>query len=534
MSNENWSQWQLHSFNYFFSGSKYGYGKTLTENGYYMMYCPFWSISGYQESSVAETTAVNNFTVNKSTTIREDKNTPTELNGNKATITPIGIFEGAITEYSVVFHSSDKDYKYAGTYSFKNTNKAVTENCQFILGENLLGLYDGEAPAQTKTDANGSEYNFVGWTTTENSADGLVSDYQVAAGAIDLYPYYELKKAKVSFYEEDGVTLINSYDVTPGEAAPEVSAPAKDADDTNTYSFDKWVALDGSSVDLTNITASVSVKATYKSTERIFVSFYEENGETLIKTVEVKSGEAAPEVSAPAKDADDTNTYSFDKWVALDGSSVDLTNVTASVSVKATYAAKAIPTYTDVSDSKWYSEAVKFVSKNGIMDGLGDGTFSPNTTTNRAMFMTVLYRVQGKPDVTALDDVNFPDYDAKRYYADAAKWAVANGIVKGTDQGNLEPTRTITREELVTMLYRFAENVYSVDGETKGIDVSVDDSVTLDKFTDVANIHNYAKDAVKWAVANGYVNGYTDGTFLPRNSATRAEMAKIITAFVKD
>ena len=183
---------QLHSFNYFFKGNEtYTYGKTLSANGYYLIYVPFWSISSNSSASVAGETTYDYFYCNATNTAREDKDTPTSLNGNPAVITPLGFVEGAVTSYTITLHMPDNTIrKLTGTYSFKNTDKAVTENVQFLQGTSIYSRVSAYNIAGY-TDENGVPYKFVGWTTQKGFREGLISEDQIALGTLDLYPYYE-------------------------------------------------------------------------------------------------------------------------------------------------------------------------------------------------------------------------------------------------------------------------------------------------------------------------------------------------------
>ncbi len=192
---------QLHAFNYFFQRDKYQdesgkpayqYGVQLYDNGYYIMYNPFYSVSlntTVSNLSVAGKTSVQYLYCNATGTNREDKNTPTDLRGNAATITPLGIVEGAVTGYDVTFHYNGTKH-YTGSYGLKNTDKVVSENCQFKAVQRVLDLYDGEIPSSYTDGA--LAYRFVGWTTQEGYKQGIVSEDQIAAGVLDLYPYYEI------------------------------------------------------------------------------------------------------------------------------------------------------------------------------------------------------------------------------------------------------------------------------------------------------------------------------------------------------
>jgi len=214
----NGSAGQLHSFNYFFkNNATYGYGKTLTANGYYMIYVPFWSVSAKTTASIAGENAIDYFYCNATRTPREDKNTPTSLNGNNAVITPLGFIEGAVTSYSLTLHMPDgTTRKPAGTYAFKNTDRAVTENVQFLQGTAILDRISAYKIAGY-TDENGIPYKFVGWTTQQGHREGLVHEDQIALGDLHLYPYYEpdlegsaaylnaLTKTVMGNVDEDGI-----------------------------------------------------------------------------------------------------------------------------------------------------------------------------------------------------------------------------------------------------------------------------------------------------------------------------------------
>ena len=156
--------------------------------------------------------------------------------------------------------------------------------------------------------------------------------------------------------------------------------------------------------------------------------------------------------------------------------------------------------YVDVASSAWYADAVKYVADKGLMSGTGDKKFSPNGSTTRGMLMTVLARCAGKDTAGSTP-----------WYQAGMDWAKENGVSDGT-----KPTENITREQLVTMLYRSAGSPAA--------------SGSLDNFSDSASVSGYAVNAMKWAVANGIVNG-SNGKLNPKNNATRAEVAAILMRF---
>lgn len=173
-------------------------------------------------------------------------------------------------------------------------------------------------------------------------------------------------------------------------------------------------------------------------------------------------------------------------------------------------------TFTDVKDSDWFASAVKYAYEKGLMSGTGNGIFSPNTATNRAMIVTILYRLEGSPAVSGTS--SFTDVASGTYYADAVAWAAQNGIVSGYGNNQFGPTDNITREQLAAILYRYAQY--------KGNDTTA--SADLTAYTDAGTISAYAKTALSWANAQKLINGTSTTTLSPKQTATRAQVAQIL------
>ena len=191
------------------------------------------------------------------------------------------------------------------------------------------------------------------------------------------------------------------------------------------------------------------------------------------------------------------------------------------VTVKATFVeteepAPAMP-FTDVKEGDWFYEEVLYAYENGLMNGVGDNRFAPNSATTRGMLVTILYRLEGEPAVTG--EAGFDDV-GDTWYTDAVIWAAANDIVNGIGDNQFGPENTLTREQLVTMLYRYAQN--------KGYDVTA--SADLSGYPDAGQIQSWAQDAMTWAVAEGIMEGM-DGNLNPAGHATRAQIATILMRF---
>jgi hypothetical protein len=180
----------------------------------------------------------------------------------------------------------------------------------------------------------------------------------------------------------------------------------------------------------------------------------------------------------------------------------------------------AVP-FTDVKEGDWFYEAVVYAYENNLMQGTSGTAFSPNVKMNRAMLVTILYRLEGEPAVSG--DVSFTDVpDA--YYTEAVAWAASNGLVEGYEDNTFKPTQNITREQFATILYRYAA--------FKKADTTV--SGDLSDFTDAASTSTWAKDAMTWAVDNGIIQGVTPTTLAPRNTATRAQGAAMLMRFIEN
>ena len=178
--------------------------------------------------------------------------------------------------------------------------------------------------------------------------------------------------------------------------------------------------------------------------------------------------------------------------------------------------------YNDVKAGDWYANAVNYVTLTGLMNGTGDG-FSPNLAINRGMMVTVLYRMAGSPEVTAENP--FTDVPADTWYTDAVIWASENDITAGTSETTFSPTNSLTREQLATFFYRFADfenpDPIEITGDLTG-------------FTDADQVASYATDAMKWAIGEGLISGTTETTLSPKATATRAQVATILMRYTAE
>ncbi|MCL1835289.1 MAG: S-layer homology domain-containing protein [Oscillospiraceae bacterium] len=182
--------------------------------------------------------------------------------------------------------------------------------------------------------------------------------------------------------------------------------------------------------------------------------------------------------------------------------------------------------YSDVRESHWFYEAVRFVTENDLMNGVGSGVFAPNSTMTRAMLVTVLYRLEGSPSAalgSAPQIPHFYDAAANQWYTDAILWAAGNGIVDGYGDGRFGTNDPVTREQAVVILHRYAI--------AKGLDVSA--AADLSGFADAGAASSWAREALGWAIAAGIIQGRSGNTAAPRDTSTRAELATILKRYVE-
>ena len=172
-------------------------------------------------------------------------------------------------------------------------------------------------------------------------------------------------------------------------------------------------------------------------------------------------------------------------------------------------------TFNDVKEDNWANPAIDFVTSHEIFNGTGDSTFAPEATMTRGMLVQVLYNFENRPEGAKAGD--FGDVKDDAWFADAVAWAADNKIVAGVGDNSFAPEQEISREQLVTILYRYA-------GEPKP-------AGSLDQFSDASQVKDYAQDAMLWAVENGIVSGMGDNTLAPQGQATRAQVAQIMMNF---
>ncbi|MGN0183003.1 MAG: S-layer homology domain-containing protein, partial [Candidatus Ornithomonoglobus sp.] len=180
--------------------------------------------------------------------------------------------------------------------------------------------------------------------------------------------------------------------------------------------------------------------------------------------------------------------------------------------------------FADVSETAWYYNSVKYAFENGLMVGVSDTEFAPEYDITRAMFVTVLYRIENEPDISnEILGYPFADVDADSWYGDAVYWARLNGIVEGYSDDEFAPEQNITREQMAAIIYRYAQ-FKEYNTEANGIL----------NYADNADISDYARDAVIWNLDNGIMSGNDDNTFAPKSNTTRAQAAAVFERIINN
>lgn len=362
------------------------------------------------------------------------------------------------------------------------------------------------------------QYTFASWNkletalaqaklcTNETDALELIRCYTALQKAMDY-----LKEAYTVGFNTNGGTLITAVKVENGKTVHEPAAPTKRG-----YTFAGWysneeltIAYDFSQPVISDMTLYAKWIKDAQGGGVASVPQY------TINVTQASGGKISPTTTVVSKGSSKTFTITPDNGykivdVIVDGksagvvSSYTFKNVTAMHTITAKFEKLQEYSFTDVQSTAWYAEAVQYVVKEGLMNGTSSDKFSPNGDTTRGMIVTILYRLAGNPEVES---------DGKTWWSDARVWAMKNGVSDGTNMD-----KSITREQLATMLYRYAK----LTGE------NVSSTASLDSFQDADTVSAYAMDAVKWAISEGVVTGKTDGIIDPLAGATRAETAAML------
>ena len=254
---------------------------------------------------------------------------------------------------------------------------------------------------------------------------------------------------------------------------------------------------------------------------RYTVSF-ETNGGNDIASKTVTRNSVIKEPETPIKDGFDFEGWYTDKELET---KYDFTEkVTKNFTLYAKWTEKDNGEwknpFTDVKENDWFYDSVKYAYENDLMKGISNTEFAPDSDVTRAMFVTVIYRMENEPQT---GKCAFTDVESGSYYENAVAWANENGIVSGISEECFAPNEPITREQMAAIIYRYAA--------FKGYDITTSSSTS---YTDNDNISDYAKNAVIWAAEKSVMTGNTDGSFAPKANTTRAQAASVFMRMVEN
>ncbi len=386
------------------------------------------------------------------------------------------------------------------TVTFDNNGTITAETI-----DNGLTVSEPEKPVR-------EGYRFDGWYTDDSET---AYDFTATVTA-DVTLHAKWTRIWTVTFVNDFATADETQTVEDGQTVTKPEYPAKDG-----YRFIGWYTNEARTDEYdfgSKVTENVTLYAKWVKTWTVT---FDNNGTTTTETID--NGLTVSEPEKPVREG-----YVFLGWFTDEACTVKYsfsTPVTADLTLYAGWEKDApiIPvlpaiigkpslpstgaasSFSDVSRSDWYYEGVKYVWEEGLMNGTGSRTFSPEANTTRGMILTMLARAEG---------VNT---SGTPWYAAGQKWAMDAGI---SDGANMEGATT--REQLAAMLYRYANR--------KGYDVSR--SAELSGYTDAASVSTYAVDAMRWAVAEGLIQGM-GGKLSPQATATRAQVATILMRFMK-
>ena len=404
----------------------------------------------------------------------------------------------------------------------EQTVEKVTETVTGADGKTQTTVTETEETKQlnTTTSADGKvsgtgTYSATSTVTVDGKKTTAVTEGTVAVSTDDKGTVSEVTTAKTVTTAADGTKTETVTVITEAEMANGTTGKVVADEQGNTLSAEASVS-------------QAALEAAVKSGEpiEIPVTVNAASGATVSISLEGATGDSKAWVEIGTTDTAPGNVA----YLKLaDGVTKLLTTCkTGSVIVPVEGSCEVIvkdnsKSFSDVDGASWYGDSVTFVTARSIFNGNGDGTFAPTATMNRAMAAQILYNLDGS--AKAGDGTSFSDVKAGDWFNGAVGWASGLGVITGYN-GAYAPLDAVTRQDLVTILYRYAK--------AAGYDVSVGSSVNLLSYADGADVKDYAAEAMRWAIANGIIGGYTDGTLRPRNMATRAEVAAIMQRMVQN
>ena len=393
-------------------------------------------------------------------------------------------------------------------------------------------------PVPTKTN-----YDFAGWFTEDGTR---VTSKTVFKADTEVSAKWVYNAGYIITFNPNGGNVGLEEDMTNEEGKLDsLPTPTR-----TSYKFDGWydAADGGNKIDLSKVyTADTEIFAhwTYKSsgsgsgssssvkTYKITVKETEnavvtpsgvvevEKGKDRTFRIKAKAGYEIEDVLVDGESVGAVSAYTFENVKEKHTLEVKVVKTEeGSKEEKPTNPVKPEENYSDVTSASWYSTAVDYATKKGLMSGTGNNEFSPELNTTRGMIVTILHNLEGKPSAVK---GAFSDVLDTAYYANAVAWAGENSIVTGYGDGKFGPNDVITREQLATILYKYANY--------KGYGTKASENSNVANFSDAKAVSDYAISAFNWACGEKLINGMGDNSLNPKGNATRAQVATILMHF---
>lgn len=400
---------------------------------------------------------------------------------------PVGFSTAEGTGYKPVY-VQHKGHEYTATVNKDSSNKLIA----------TFTNPDGFSPFTiSKTSVAVATIGQNSYTSLQDAVDAVQNGETINVTGTDLSATVSGNKSFTVTGKSVTLTAASGYNLTKNDNVYTVSrqhSGSSSSGTTTSYNVNVNAATNG------------AVAADKKTASK---------GTTVTVTASPSKGYVVDAVKVVDKDGKDVAVTEKDgKYVFTMPASA----VTVTGSFKAETPAPAALPFTDVKSGNWFYDAVKYAYEQGLMTGTSATTFAPNGTMNRAMIVTVLYRLEKSPAVTGAS--KFTDVPAGQWYSDAVAWAAANKIVNGYDETTFGPMNAVTREQMAAILFRYEQ--------VKGLEnVTLEEN--LNRFPDQNKISAYAIPALQWAVGQKIINGNADGTLDPTGTATRAQVAQIFT-----
>lgn len=368
-------------------------------------------------------------------------------------------------------------------------------------GETNVELKAPSAPEITNITKN-TEKLTVSWSEPESTGGSNITGYIVS---------YTAKGGDEKTEEVDGNTTRLVLDGLTGGTEYTIKVKAVNEIGEGEYSDEKKATPTKPASTNTGSGATTPTVKNYTVTYEVG-----ENGKLISgsKTEAVENGKKPAKV--PTVKANDG--YEFLGWAKTGTTIVDPTTVTINAATTFTAQYKKLGVenpFIDVAEGDWFYDYVMQAYAGSLMNGVSETSFDPNGDVTRAMFVTVLYRMEGSPENEG--NVKFVDVEKGSWYDKAVAWASANEIVNGVSDTEFAPNNKITREQMAAMVYRYAN--YKKSDMTVAADIA--------SYTDYSSLSEYAVEPMKWVCGMGIINGMTETTLVPQGTSTRAQAATV-------